>query len=160
MKAGDKLFHPGSLSPARGSTRRGRYLGRGRSSGHGKTSSRGMKGQFSRTGAKRRPGFVGGDIPLILKMPKRGFVSPFKVRYRLVNVGALENAFESNAEVTPAALVERGLISTERPAVKILGDGSLSKSLKVSAHAFSGPAKEKIAAAGGTCALLRVRGAS
>ncbi len=147
-------LHPGNLSPAPGSRRRGRYLGRGRSSGHGKTSGRGIKGQFSRTGSDRRPGFVGGDLPFILRVPKRGFVSPFKIAYRVVNLSELEAGFAAGAEVTPRALVEGGVLSTDKPAVKILGDGVLTKLLHVSAHAFSGPARKKIEAAGGTCTVL------
>jgi len=150
-------MHPGNLSPARGSTRRGRYLGRGRSSGHGKTSGRGQKGQFSRTGAKRRPGFVGGDLPLMLRIPKRGFVNPFKTRYRLVSVASLDGAFEANAEVTPGALVKRGVLTTARPAVKVLGDGEMTKALNVKCHAFSESAKRKIAAAGGTATVIAFR---
>ena len=150
-------LHPGSLAPAPGSRRRGRYLGRGRSSGHGKTSGRGIKGQFSRTGSDRRPGFAGGDLPFILRIPKRGFVSPFKIDYRVVNLQALEAAFASGAAVTPEAMVERGVLSTPRPAVKVLGDGELTKALAVSAHAFSASARRKIEAAGGTCTLIATR---
>jgi large subunit ribosomal protein L15 len=146
--------HPGSLAPAAGSHHRGRYLGRGRASGHGKTSGRGFKGQMSRTGSDRRPGFLGGNLPLMLRIPKRGFVSPFKVRLRLVQVGDLERAFEAGAEITPAALVTAGLIARERPGVKILGTGDLKKALKVSAHAFSESARAKITAAGGACTVL------
>ncbi len=90
----------------------------------------------------------------MLKIPKRGFVSPFKTRYQLVNVAALERAFAANADVTPAALIECGLLSTAKPAVKILGDGTLAKPLKISAHAFSQSAKKKVTSAGGTCTLL------
>lgn len=147
-------LHPGTLKPAPGATRRGRYLGRGRSSGHGKTSGRGFKGQFSRTGADRRPGFMGGNLPLMLRIPKRGFVSPFKVRARVVSLGDLAAAFADGAEATPDAMVERGLLATVRPAVKILGDGDVTKPLKVSAHAFSRSARDKIVKAGGTCTVL------
>jgi len=146
--------HPGNLTPAPGSRRRGRYVGRGRSSGHGKTSGRGIKGQMSRTGAKRRPGFVGGDIPMFMRLPKRGFFAPGKVHYRLVNLWQLDNAFESGAEITPQAMMEKGLVSTLNPGVKVLGEGDIAKALKVSAHAFSKSAEEKIKAAGGTCTIL------
>jgi large subunit ribosomal protein L15 len=91
-------------------------------------------------------------------LPKRGFVSPFKIRYQLVSVGALATAFESGVQVSPEAMVEHGLISTIRPGVKILGGGEISKPLKVSAHAFSGAAREKIVKSGGTCALIGGRG--
>jgi large subunit ribosomal protein L15 len=146
--------HPGGLSPAKGSTKRGRYLGRGRASGHGKTSGRGFKGQFSRTGAKRRPGFRGGDLPLVLKIPKRGFLNPFKIDYQVVNVSDLEAAFSAGATVDPAALVKAGVLSTRKPAVKVLGDGAITKALTVSAHAFTESAKKKIAAAGGSTTTL------
>lgn len=146
--------HPGGLSPAKGSTKRGRYLGRGRASGHGKTSGRGFKGQFSRTGSKRRPGFRGGDLPLVLKIPKRGFTNPFKIDYQVVNIADLEKAFEAGAVVDPASLVKAGVLSTQKPAVKILGDGAITKALKVTAHAFTESAKKKIAAAGGSSTTL------
>ncbi len=151
-------LHPGALTPAKGSTRRGRYLGRGRSSGHGKTSGRGQKGQFSRTGSKRRPGFIGGDLPIWMKIPKRGFVSPFKIRYRLVNVADLEKCFEPNSEVTPDSLVKKGLLTGRRGVVKVLGGGELTKPLKVTSHAFSESAKRKISAAGGAVTVLAPRG--
>jgi large subunit ribosomal protein L15 len=98
---------------------------------------------------------MGGNLPLILRIPKRGFVSPFKVRLRLVQVADLEAAFEAGAEVTPASLASKGLVSSERPGVKILGTGEIKKALKVSAHAFSESAKAKITAAGGTCTVLK-----
>ena len=97
---------------------------------------------------------MGGNLPLMLRIPKRGFVSPFKVRLRLVQVGDLDRLFEAGAEVTPEVLVERGLISRESPGVKVLGNGGLSKALKVSAHAFSESARAKITAAGGSCTVL------
>jgi len=149
-----KAFDLGSLRPARGSTKRGHYLGRGRSSGHGKTSGRGIKGQMARTGADRRPGFTGGNIPMFMRIPKRGFTSPFKVHYRIVNIGQLSAAFEAGSEVGPAAMREKGLISSERPAVKILGSGAVTGALKVLAHAFSGQARQKIEAAGGSCTVI------
>lgn len=148
--------HPGSLKPAHGATRRGRYVGRGESSGHGKTSGRGIKGQMSRSGSGRRPGFVGGDLPFWMRLPKRGFYAPGKVHYRLVNLWQLDNCFEAGAEVTPQAMLEKGLISGLKPGVKILGEGELKKALKVSAHAFSGGAREKITAAGGACTVLEL----
>lgn len=148
--------HPGSLKPAHGATRRGRYVGRGRASGHGKTSGRGIKGQFSRSGSGRRPGFVGGDLPFWMRLPKRGFYAPGKVYLRLVNLWQLDNCFEAGAEVTPQALLEKGLIHSAKPGVKILGEGELKKALKVSAHAFSAGARKTIEAAGGTCTVLKL----
>ena len=154
--AGD--MHPGSLHKAPGSTRRGRYLGRGRASGHGKTSGRGIKGQFSRSGAKRRPGGAGvgtgGDIPPFMRIPKRGFYAPGKIHWREVNLYQIAEAFEAGVEVNPEAMMEKGLVSTLRPGVKVLGTGELTKAFKITAHAFSGSAKEKIEKAGGTCTLI------
>jgi large subunit ribosomal protein L15 len=109
---------------------------------------------MSRTGSGRRPGFVGGDIPMFMRLPKRGFFAPGHINYRLVNLWQLDNAFEAGTEVTPEAMMEKGLVSTLRPGVKVLGEGDLAKSLKVSAHAFSESAQEKIKAAGGTCTIL------
>jgi large subunit ribosomal protein L15 len=157
MTAGG-AFHLGSLKPASGSSRRGRYLGRGRSSGHGKTSGRGIKGQMSRTGADRRPGFSGGNIPQMMRTPKRGFVSPFKVDYREVNINRLAAAFTAGEEAGPEAMREKGLVSSVRPGVKILGSGEITVALKVSAHGFSGEARRKIEAAGGTCTVIEGRG--
>ncbi len=147
--------HPGDLRPAPGSTRRGRYLGRGRSSGHGKTSGRGFKGQMSRTGARRRPGFMGGDMRLVLRMPKRGFLNPFQVDARPVNVAELSKKFADGATVDAAALAAAGLIRNAESRVKVLGTGECTRRLTVSAHAFSGSARRKIEAAGGTCTLLQ-----
>jgi len=155
---GPGQFHLGSLKPASGSTRRGHYLGRGRSSGHGKTSGRGIKGQMARTGADRRPGFSGGNIPMMMRIPKRGFVSPFKVDYRIINVAQLAEVFSAGAEAGPEAMREKGLISSVRPGVKVLGSGEIKVALKVSAHGFSGEARRKIEAAGGTCTMLEGRG--
>ncbi len=151
---GDKPMDMNSLTPAPGSRRKGRYLGRGRSSKRGKTCGRGQKGQFSRTGSDRRPGFAGGNLPLVLRMPKRGFVYPFRIDYRVVNIADLEGVFSANEAVTPDSLVEKGVLRTARPAVKILGGGEIKTALHVEAHAFSESAKKKIEAAGGTCAVV------
>jgi large subunit ribosomal protein L15 len=153
MTAG-KPFDLGSLKPARGSARRGRYLGRGRSSGHGKTSGRGIKGQMSRTGADRRPGFSGGNIPNMMRIPKRGFVSPFKIKYRIVNIEQLGAEFPAGAEVTPESMLEKGLVSSVKPAIKVLGSGEVKVALKVKAHAFSEEARKKLEAAGGSCTVV------
>ena len=151
-------MHPGSLHKAPGSTRRGRYLGRGRASGHGKTSGRGIKGQFSRSGSGRNPGRAGvgtgGEIPAFMKVPKRGFYAPGKIHWREVNLYQIAEAFEAGVEVNPEAMMAKGLVSTLRPGVKILGSGDISKAYKISAHSFSGSAKEKIEKAGGTCTLI------
>lgn len=138
------------LSPAPGSTHKKKRVGRGPGSGLGKTAGRGMNGQKSRSGYSRRVGFEGGQMPLIRRVPKRGFTNIFRVEYATVNVSRLEG-FEG--EVNPETLAEKGLVRRGRP-VKILGDGSLETGLTVKAHKFSKSAREKIEAAGGTCEEL------
>lgn len=137
------------LRPNSGATKRRKRVGRGISAGQGKTAGRGTKGQNARTGGGVRPYFEGGQLPLVRRLPHtRGFTNIFKVEYQVVNLDTLDAAFESGAEVTPTALLERGVIANIRN-VKVLGRGDLKKSLNVRAHAFSASAKEKIAAAGG-----------
>ena len=138
------------LKPTPGSTHRRKRVGRGISAGQGKTAGRGTKGQKARTGGSIKPYFEGGQLPLVRRLPHtRGFTNIFKVHYRVVNLDTLESKFDSGAQVTPAALVERGVIDRAEN-VKVLGRGELKKALSVQAHAFSTSAKEKIAAAGGT----------
>jgi large subunit ribosomal protein L15 len=137
------------LKPAAGSTKRRKRVGRGISAGQGKTAGRGTKGQNARTGGGVKPYFEGGQLPLVRRLPhNRGFTNIFKVAYQVVNLDSLQAKFDSGAQVTPAALVERGLIDRLQN-VKVLGRGDLKKPLSVQAHAFSASAKEKIAAAGG-----------
>ena len=138
------------LSPAPGSTRNKKRVGRGPGSGLGKTAGRGHNGQRSRSGYSRRPGFEGGQMPLIRRVPKRGFTNLFRKEYAVVNVADLAD-FEG--EVTPESLLERGLVRRGMP-VKILGDGELTTGLTVKAHKFSKSAREKIEAAGGSCEEL------
>lgn len=135
------------LQPAPGSKRERKRVGRGPGSGTGKTAGRGHKGQKSRAGFRRRPGFEGGQMPLIRRVPKRGFHNLFRREYAVVNLAQLA---ELAGEVTPETLAEAGLV---RPGarVKILGDGEVSSGLTVRAHKFSGSARRKIEAAGGTC---------
>ncbi len=142
------------LQPHPGATKERKRVGRGIGSGHGKTCGRGHKGQKSRSGDKKMPPwFEGGQTPLHMRVPKRGFVSPNRVEYTPVNVGVLDKLFEEGAEVTPEVLAEKGLCS-KKDLVKILGDGEITKKLKVKAHAFSKTAKEKIEKAGGTCEVI------
>ncbi len=129
-------------------------VGRGPGSGHGKTSGRGHNGQKSRAGWSRKPVFQGGAMPLVRRVPKRGFNNRFAQVVVSVNLRALEERFEDGAEVTIAALREASLIPARYDEVKILGDGTLTKKLKVSAHRFSESAKKKIAAAGGEAIVL------
>jgi large subunit ribosomal protein L15 len=141
------------LSPAKGSKHSRKRVGRGPGSGLGKTAGKGEKGQKSRSGYTRRPGFEGGQMPLLRRVPKRGFTNIWKVEYAVVNVSDLAD-FEG--EVTPEALAERGIVRGIRNGrrVKILGNGDLSKALTVQAHKFSGSARAKIEAAGGRCEEL------
>jgi large subunit ribosomal protein L15 len=138
------------LSPAKGSTQKKKRVGRGPGSGLGKTAGRGSKGQKSRSGYSRRLGFEGGQMPLIRRVPKRGFNNIFRTEYSVVNVEQLER-FDD--EVTPDQLLEAGLVRKGVP-VKILGSGEISKALKVQAQKFSKSARAKIEAAGGSCEEL------
>lgn len=139
------------LSPATGSKHSRKRVGRGPGSGIGKTSGRGEKGQKSRTGYSRRPGFEGGQMPLVRRVPKRGFTNIWKVEYSVVNLSQLA---ELEGDVTPEMLVERGLVRSGKK-VKVLGDGEIGKALRVVANKFSKSAREKIEAAGGRCEELQ-----
>ncbi|MGI6495671.1 MAG: 50S ribosomal protein L15 [Kiritimatiellia bacterium] len=141
-----------SLSNVPGARSRRKRLGRGTGSGLGKTSGRGHKGQYARKGHKHKLGFEGGQMPLVRRLPKRGFKNPAAVVYAPVNVAAL-NVFEDGAEVTREALVLLGLADRGLAGVKILGNGEITKKLTVKAQAFSASAKAKIEAAGGTCEI-------
>ena len=138
------------LSPAPGSKKNRKRLGRGPGSGTGKTAGRGHKGQRSRSGFSQRFGFEGGQMPLVRRVPKRGFTNIFRIEYSVVNLSRLVD-FEG--DVTPETLAAHGLARTNRP-VKILGEGEVGKALKVSAHMFSASARAKIEAAGGSCEVL------
>ena len=138
------------LRPPKGARHKRKRVGRGDGSGHGTYSGRGSKGQKSRSGAKIRLGFEGGQTPLIKRLPRRrGFTNIFRVEYVSVNVKQLER-FEAGTEVTPQLLREVGIIKTLRQPVKVLGDGEITKALTVRAHRFSAVAKGKIEAAGGS----------
>ena len=138
------------LSPAPGSRKNKKRVGRGNGSGHGTFSGRGCKGQKARAGYKMRPGFEGGQLPLIKRLPrKRGFTNIFRTGYSVVNMSKL-NVFESGAEVTPEKLLSAGLVKSLRQPVKILAAGDISHPLVVKAHKFSTAAKAKIEAVGGS----------
>jgi len=142
------------LKPRPGAKHRRKRLGQGESSGHGKTSGRGGKGQTARSGSSIRIGFEGGQMPLIRRIPKRGFNNArHGLRYIPVNVAAL-NAFDDGSRVDEAVLRSKGLANGHGDGVKILGDGEVSKKLTVSAHAFSTSARAKIEAKGGTCEIV------
>jgi large subunit ribosomal protein L15 len=137
------------LMPSAGATKSRKRVGRGDASGHGSYSGRGMKGQKARAGGRVRPGFEGGQNPLIKKLPqKRGFVNPFRVEYDVVNVAEL-NHFEAGTVVTPELLVSARVLKSAAKPVKILADGEVDRALTVRANAFSTEAKAKIEAAGG-----------
>ena len=135
------------LTPAKGSKHSRKRVGRGPGSGLGKTAGKGHKGQKSRSGYARQTGFEGGQMPLVRRVPKRGFTNLFKTTYAVVNLNQLG---DFDREVTPETLVERGLVKSGA-LVKVLGDGDVSKPLTVVAHKFSRSARAKIEAAGGSC---------
>ena len=144
----DKVERVGldTLKPPQGSAHPPKRRGRGPGSGHGKTSGHGHKGQKARTGGHVRPGFEGGQMPLIRRVPKRGFTNPFKAHARAVNLEAL--AAFAGREVTAASLAEAGLARAGEP-VKVLADGDAPQGLVVKGLAVSAPARTKIEAAGG-----------
>ena len=139
-----------NLHPAPGSTHKKKRLGRGPGSGLGKTSGKGHKGQKSRSGYSSRPGFEGGQMPLQRRLPKRGFTNIFKKQWIEISLGKIEENFNTGDEVTPEILHERGLIKKAKHDLVILGNGEISKSLKISAHRFTKTAKDKIEKAGGS----------
>ncbi len=141
-----------NLSPPPGSKRSKKRLGRGRGSGKGKTSGRGHKGQKSRTGSKIPIWFEGGQMPLYRRLPKRGFTSRNPTRYQIVNLRDLEEV--ERTEFGPEELAALGLIGKAHEPVKILGDGTPGRAVTVRAHAFSGSARERIEAEGGTVELI------
>ncbi len=145
------------LKPRPGAKHRRKRLGQGESSGHGKTSGRGGKGQTARSGSSIRIGFEGGQMPLIRRIPKRGFNNTaFTVRYIPVNLDAL-NRFDEGATVDEAALRGSGLAQGPVKRVKILDDGELTRKLTVKAHAFSATARAKIEKLGGACQLIETK---
>ena len=141
------------LRPAPGSTKKQKRVGRGDGSGHGKTACRGHKGQRARAGGGTRPGFEGGQMPLQRRLPKRGFNNPFKVDVAIVNLDQL-GTFSSDSEVNPETLSEKGLVHGKNRRIKILGDGTINRSLTIKAHSFSAKAREEIEAAGGKAELI------
>ncbi|MEA3364189.1 MAG: 50S ribosomal protein L15 [Candidatus Hydrogenedentes bacterium] len=145
-----------TLTEAVGATKKRKRIGRGPGSGSGKTSGKGHKGQKARSGCSRPQGFEGGQMPLNRRLPKRGFYHEDRFAMAVVNVGALEKAFDSGAEVSPAALVEAGLVRPVRGGVKVLGGGELTKKLSVKVNAVSASARRKIEAAGGAVELFEV----
>lgn len=141
------------LSPAVGSKKESKRIGRGHGSGWGKTAGKGHKGQKARSGGSIRPGFEGGQMPLQRRVPKRGFNNIFAQKIAIVNLGAL-NVFEDGSVVDAAALINAGIIKKELDGVKVLSNGKLSKKLTVKASAFSETAKQKIEEAGGKAEVI------
>lgn len=142
------------LSPADGSKKARKRIGRGAGSGQGKTAGKGHKGQKARAGRGVRPGFEGGQMPLQRRIPKRGFVNIFRTEYAIVSVKALDAAFDAGETVTIDALCEKGLVKKVLDGVKVLGNGEITKALTVEANAFSASAKQKIEAAGGKAEVI------
>jgi large subunit ribosomal protein L15 len=143
-----------NLHPAKGSTHKKKRVGRGPGSGLGKTSGRGEKGQKSRSGYSMKIGFEGGQMPLHRRLPKRGFTNIFKKKWIEVSLAALEKHFADNDEVTPEVMHHRGIIKKAKHDIVVLGNGDVSKSLKVSAHRFTRSAREKIEKAGGAVTII------
>lgn len=146
-----KLF---DLAPAAGATKRRKRIGRGPGSGHGKTSTKGHKGLLARSGGGKQPGFEGGQMPLIRRVPKFGFRNPTRIEYAVVNLDALSR-LSAGDPVTPQMLVEGGLVKHKTWRVKILGNGELTRPLVIQAHKFSKSAEAKIQAAGGRAEVIR-----
>ena len=142
------------LHPAKGSTHKKKRVGRGPGSGLGKTAGRGEKGQKSRSGYSSKIGFEGGQMPLHRRLPKRGFTNIFKKHWIEVSLEALEKHFSADDEVTPEVLHNRGIIKKPKHDIVVLGNGEISKSLKVSAHRFTKSAREKIEKAGGAATVI------
>ncbi len=141
------------LSPAKGSRKNRKRVGRGLGSGHGGTSCRGHKGQKSRSGGGPRPGFEGGQMPLQRRLPKRGFTNIFKKKYNIINVEDL-NRFAPDANLDPDALNEAGLVKKVTDKIKLLGNGTISHPLSIQVHMVSKTAKDKIEAAGGKVKVI------
>ncbi len=149
------MLNLGNLKKAKGSTSKKRRIGRGKGSGMGNQATRGQGGQLSR-GSKTSPyaGFEGGQMRLTRILPKRGFTSPNKKEFALVNVAALELTFDANAVITVENMMEKGLVKNLRHPVKVLARGDISKPMTVQAHQFSNSAKDKIEKAGGKAEVI------
>lgn len=141
------------LKPAIGSRHRCKRVGRGVGSGHGKTSTRGHKGGKARSGWRRRPGFEGGQMPLIRRTPKRGFRNVFKVKWNIINLEQLDR-FKSG-EINPQFLLQQGLIKNTKYPLKVLGTGTLKHPLVIKANHFSSQAIEKVKTAGGKTEIIK-----
>jgi large subunit ribosomal protein L15 len=143
-----------NLRPAKGSTHKKKRVGRGPGSGLGKTAGRGEKGQKSRSGYSSKTGFEGGQMPLHRRLPKRGFTNIFKKQWIEISLESLNQNFGENDEITPQVLHARGLIKKAKHDIVVLGNGDISKALKISAHRFTKSAREKIEKAGGAATVI------
>ncbi len=142
-----------TLAPSAGAKKNPKRIGRGPGSGHGKTATKGHKGILARSGGGKRPGFEGGQMPLIRRMPKYGFLYPFRTEYAVVNLKSLAT-LGTVEQITPHVLVEAGLVKRKTQLVKILGVGDLGRPVTIQAHKFSKSAMEKIQAAGGRAEVI------
>lgn len=142
------------LKPPKGARKKKKRVGCGPGSGHGKTACRGTKGAKQRSGKEYGPGFEGGQMPLIRRIPKKGFHNPFKKEYAIVNLKRLEKIIDKYDEITPEILKKEGIVKKDLP-IKILGDGELKKPIKIVANAFSEQAKEKITQIGGSFEIIQ-----
>jgi large subunit ribosomal protein L15 len=140
------------LRPAPGSRKRPKRIGRGIGSGHGKTATKGHKGLLARSGGGKRPGFEGGQMPLKRRVPKRGFTNIFREDWDIVNLRDLERL--GIEEVTPAILMQKGLVRAGARRIKVLGEGNITRPISIQAHRFSDSAAAKIQAAGGRPEVL------
>src|SRR2546423_3973599 len=143
-----------SLRPAKGSTHKKKRLGRGPGTGLGKTAGRGHKGQKSRSGYSSKTGFEGGQMPLHRRLPKRGFTNIFKKQWIEVSLEALDRSFDANTEITPAVMHKRGIIKKAKHDIVVLGNGNISKALKISAHPFTKTAPATIEKPAGATTVI------
>ena len=142
------------LTPAEGSTKVAKRIGRGHGSGNGKTAGKGHKGQKARSGGSIRPGFEGGQMPLQRRVPKRGFNNIFAAKAAIVNLGDIDARFEAGAVVDAQALMDCGLVKDCKNGVNVLGNGEMTKSLTIQAKSFSKSAQDKIERAGGKAEVI------
>lgn len=148
------MIYVNELKPKKGATHKKKRLGTGQGSGHGQTSTRGQKGQRSRSGDPKRVGFEGGQMPLLRRLPKRGFNNnAFKKVYEVVNLSTLDKYFKDGEEVNTEVLIKKGIV--DKGPVKVLGDGEISKKLNLSVNAISKSAREKIEKAGGKVSIIK-----
>ncbi|MBM4140594.1 MAG: 50S ribosomal protein L15 [Nitrospira sp.] len=141
------------LKSAKGSTKKGKRVGRGIGSGHGKTSCKGHKGQKARSGGTKGPGFEGGQMPLQRRLPKRGFKNRFKIEHAIINLKDVSK-LDGIEVITPDDLYDRGIIKDLKNGLKVLGNGEIKRPFTIKAHAFSDSALAKIAAAGGKAEVI------